>query len=172
MVLGTVLSRCKTSGHYEEARYLAYLNGPLAKERLKNYARHVVSRTIAFNDVTPFKARTEEARKKFNWFARRQKNSRVYQLPKSYADYNQIVGEAKHKEEMMKRDPQDFELLETDSVSPLHIIDRDGVLMGYRIRVPIKYLDRLNSTDHLIPSKKKNIHQRGNTVNQHWTVWR
>ncbi|KAI9781520.1 MAG: hypothetical protein M1839_005935 [Geoglossum umbratile] len=108
------------------------------------------------------------------WWADAQHNMDVIQVPFLFNDLWNIARKKNQKQYIAKvtrQGWQEFQVL-ASSNNHLRIEDQSGHLLAYRLRVPTTYTQTLNNTDSLIPIIPFTKHERGNTVNRHWGMWK
>ncbi|KAI9747268.1 MAG: hypothetical protein M4579_007495, partial [Chaenotheca gracillima] len=147
---------------------------------LEQKLNYLLGSTHAYDDI-PANGNGKKGKKQIvksmvqHW-AKLQQDKVTVQVPGTWSGYHQRAKggaqkEAYHEDAKKNLNPSTFKFLPTDSVRHLEIVDQQGDIIAYCLRLPSHFTETLTASAQKLPSWKTTNHQRGTTANQHWTLW-
>ncbi len=77
-----------------------------------------------------------------------------------------------HKKAIEELNPAIFTFYPSHPIQHLEIKDKRGITLVYRLRIPPLLTQTLQDSERLIPMAKKTRHDRGESINRHWALWK
>jgi hypothetical protein len=108
---------------------------------------------------------------KLNWWAKATGNREEVRVPVLQED---LWRQARARVQQLPYQDRDWHQLQLFPASSKHlqVTDKRGRILAYRLPLPEEHLQRLISSEHLIPTRHVKKHSRGLTSNRHWGLWK